>query len=199
MANMASASPIYVVPRWAGRPASDWYPWLTQELAERGRAIHTLDLPAPDCPVIADWAAGIAGAVGRDPVRLADTYVIGHSVGCQAVVHWLASLPEGAQVAGVLLVASWFDIDEPWDTIVPWIEARPDWRRARAAAARIDVLLSDNDPFTADWQATRRAWQERLGAEVAVAPGGKHFNQAQEPAVLSAVTALLGLESGAGQ
>jgi hypothetical protein len=59
-----------------------------------------------------------------------------------------------------------------------------DLGRVRAAARRFIVLLSDNDPFTSDYARNRQLWEERLGAEVVLAPGGRHFNNPQEPAVL---------------
>jgi len=53
------------------------------------------------------------------------------------------------------------------------------------------VLLSDDDQFTADWEANRDAWITRLDADVRVVPGRQHFNAAQEPAVLAAIRDLV--------
>lgn len=185
---------VYIVPRWSGTPSSDWYPWLSKRLAEAGHVTRALDLPDPSCPRIESWSRGIADALGTDAAALEATYVIGHSVGCQAVLHALAGLPDGLRIAGVLMVAGWFDVDEPWETIRPWLEASPDCARARGVARRRHVLLSDDDPFTADFAKTRSAWEDKLGASVTVRAGGKHFNSAEEPAVLAAAQALLGAE-----
>jgi len=97
-----------------------------------------------------------------------------------------------ARVPGLLCVAGWWDVDEPWGTLRPWIDQQPDTELVRAALEKIIVLLSDNDPFTSDWRDNERQWRERLGAEVRVVPGAKHFNGAQEPAVRDALLALLG-------
>ncbi len=55
------------------------------------------------------------------------------------------------------------------------------------AAGRVVALVSDNDPFTRDWEANADAWEKRLGAEVVVEPGAGHFERAEEPRVLELV------------
>jgi len=52
------------------------------------------------------------------------------------------------------------------------------------------VLLSDNDPFTADSAANAALWRARLHAQVRLVPGARHFNGAQEPAVYDALRAV---------
>lgn len=179
---------LLVVPRWAGTPRSDFYPWLTAALQPGPFAdIVVADLPDPQTPRLDTWPPAIAGLLGDDPAALADTFVLGHSVGCQALLHALAALPAGCRVAGMLAVAGWWRVDEPWPTIVPWQEQLPDLARVRAALPSLTVLLSDNDPFTRDHAANADAWKERLGARIELVPGARHFNAAEEPAVLAAL------------
>ena len=96
----------------------------------------------------------------------------------------------GARVAALVCVAGWLSIDEPWDTIEPWIETPLDFARVRRATGRTLVLVGDDDPFTRDYEATGRAFQEHLGADVVVAHGGGHFNRVVEPAVDDLVAAV---------
>jgi predicted alpha/beta hydrolase family esterase len=183
---------LIVVPRWAGTPESDYYPWLTRKLATGPlfTDVRVLAMPDPGSPVIRAWVDQLLAALGQDPAETARTVLLGHSVGAQTVLRALAELPPGRVVAGALLVAAWFSVDRPWEAIRPWMETPVDLDRARAAAGRIDVLLSDNDPFTADFAENRRAWEERVGANVTVRPGEAHFNRAEEPSVLAALEAL---------
>jgi len=96
------------------------------------------------------WPAASTEALGEDAAQLANTYVLAHSVGCQALLRCLASLPDGVKLGGALCVAGWWQIDQPWDSIRPWLGPLPQLARVRAAMSRLMVLLSDNDPFTAD-------------------------------------------------
>jgi uncharacterized protein len=176
---------LTVVPRWAGNPDSDFYPWLTAKLREPPApfaSVRALAMPEPQRPTPAAWVSTLAEALGPTPAP--GTVLLGHSVGCQALLRYLATLPPGSTVDGVLLVAGWWEVDAPWETLRPWLDTPGDLARIRAAAGRIVVLLSDNDPFTSDFARNRRLWEERLRAEVVLAPGARHFNAAQEPAVL---------------
>lgn len=179
---------LVMVPRWAGRPDTDFYIWLEEQLREPPAAfdtIHRLDMPQPAAPTIDGWVSALGAAVG--PVPAPSTVFLGHSVGCQAILRYLAALPPGHTVEGALFVAGWFEVDTPWDTLRPWLDTPIDLERARAALRRCVVLLSDADPFTSDWRRNSRLWEERMGAEVVLAPGARHFNNPREPSVLEAL------------
>jgi hypothetical protein len=176
---------LTIVPRWAGQADSDFYPWLLRERPPGFDAVRALDMPDPKQPTIGAWVSALTTTLGTTPAP--GTVLMGHSVGCQAVLRYLAALPEGRTVEGVLLVAGWWSVDKPWDSLRPWVETPMDLARARAASRRFVVLLSDNDPFTSDYEKNGRLWQERLGAEVVRVPGARHFNGAQEPSVLEAL------------
>jgi uncharacterized protein len=172
---------LIVVPRWGGTEASDFYPWLVARAA-RELALSTTVValqPTPGAPEPLATTAAIARAIAdaRDPVVLA------HSVGCRAALCAVAGLAADRPLAALLCVAGWFTIDAPWPTIVPWLaDDLVPGPRVAARVRRLEVVISDDDPFTAD-HATTRARFEQLGARVHVEPGARHFNRAEEPAV----------------
>lgn len=174
---------VLLMPRWSGTVDDDWYPWLRRELAVPITAGALL--PTPGAPVIADCVAELARLGGAG--SLEETVLVGHSVGCQAVLRFVAGLPEEARVGAIVCVAGWFSVDEPWPTIRPWIDTPMDHARIRRATDHIAVLLSDDDPFTADHTANAAAWGERLGATVTMVPGARHFNAPVAPAVHHAI------------
>lgn len=184
---------LVIVPRWGGNSGSDWYPWISALLQSQPSRpfdpVLVADLPDPAAPRVDTWPRAIAELLGDDPSALASTFVIGHSVGCQALLHAIAALPPGTRLAGMLAVAGWWRVDRPWPAIVPWQEQIPDLARVRAALPAITLLLSDDDPFTADHALNASTWRERLGARCVLVPGARHFNGAQEPAVLDALIA----------
>ena len=180
---------LIVLPRWGGTPASDWYPWLRRELeAVRPRAFEPVtvaDMPDPEVPTIPAWVERVKELIGPDPELAARTVLLGHSVGGQALLRALAELPDSTRISGVLCVAGWFWTDDPWDSLLPWINTPFDLGRARAAAGRqIMVLISNNDRITSNWQATSHAWEERLGAAVVLVSGASHFNGERYPVIL---------------
>ncbi|MDQ4075797.1 MAG: alpha/beta hydrolase [Chloroflexota bacterium] len=185
---------LILIPRWSGTPDSDWYPWLQRQLALRAPStfdrVVVGDMPNPHLPAIEAWVAKVLELLGSDPEEIARTLLVGHSVGCLAILRTLARLPDGARVSGTLCVAGWFAVDQPWDSLRPWSNTPLDWEHARRAAGELVVLLSDNDPFTSDVNANRREWQQRLGATVHVVPGAQHFNHSRQPLVLETLLAM---------
>jgi predicted alpha/beta hydrolase family esterase len=185
---------LLVVHRWGARPEDVWYPWLRRELSKvRPPPFDEIRVPAfptPDAPAIDAWIATIGRALGQPTPALERTVLVGHSVGCQAILRWLATLPRGARVRGVVLVAAWWSVDAPWPEIEPWIDTPFDETRARECARRVEVLLGTADPFVADQEASAALFRERLDARVTIVPNAGHFNAEKAPAVLTAVAGM---------
>lgn len=185
---------LLIVPRWSGHPDSDYYPWLRRSLVERGfgGSFDAVPLLPPDAPDLEATVAAVRErlSAGGEASR---TLVLGHSVGAQAVLRAIAELPDGTSVGAMLLVAGWWTVDQPWPAIVPWIDEPFAWGRARAAAGERVVLLSTNDPFTADVQQNKGLFEARIGADVRIHEGAAHFNAAEEPVVLEVACTMLGL------
>ena len=180
---------LVLVPRWSGTADSDFYPWLRAELAPRGVDIAVAELlPVKDAPEIEPTVEPIVKLLAErptEPVGLAP------SAGCRPAPRALARRSADVPpVRGAVLVAAWLHIDSPWPTILPWTTTPFDAARARAGVTELHALLSDDDPFTADHEATR-AELEQLGARVSIPPGAKPFTAAPQPAVLAALEALL--------
>lgn len=176
---------LVVVPRWGGTGASDFYPWLFARAGALGFSRITVAelAPSPGAPEPQPTADSVRAALGDDDVVV----ILAHSVGCQGAIRALAAGPVRANVRGVLFVAGWFTIDAPWPAIEPWLRDPPDLSKARARCERFSLVVSDDDPFTRDHAATRAAFEGGLGAAATLVPGGKHFNGAEEPAVLDAL------------
>ncbi len=183
---------ILVVPRWGGTPGDDWYPWAARELRRVGIELEVLELPNPAAPEVEVWIAEVVSAIAASAT--AETLLVGHSVGCRAALGAVERLPDGTTLRGLLLVAAWWGVDEPWPSILPWQALEHDARLIEMAVGRPRVLLSDDDPFTTDWIANRDGWVRRLDADVRVCPGAKHFNADREPDVLAAIEELLAVD-----
>ena len=113
---------VILVHRWSGGPSDDWRPWLQDELGQRGYNVLSPEMPDMDTPVIEKWVGKLREVVG---VPDADTYFVGHSIGCQAILRYLETID--TPVGGALFVAGWFDLknledDETEKIAKPWIE-----------------------------------------------------------------------------
>jgi uncharacterized protein len=193
---------LIVIPRWSGNSQSDWYPWLKHELAAKHPGafdpVVVADMPHPELPIVDVWVKRVQELLGPDRQAAAQTVVAGHSVGCQAVMRALAAEPSDWRVAGLFFVAGWFRTDEPWDSLMPWIETPLDTERVRAAAGKTVVVISNNDHHTHDWRGNRQLWEQRFDAQVVVVPGADHFNGQRYPEVLQALVDNFG-PNGAGK
>ena len=93
---------VYIIHRWGADSTSDWIPWLKEELEKKD--IRTVsDMQDTNNPTIENWIDEISGIVTSPD---SDTYFVGHSIGCQAVVRYLSTLPEGVSIGGSILVES---------------------------------------------------------------------------------------------
>lgn len=184
---MTASSPItrvVLVPRWGSAGCDDFYPRLKEHIGDRAAFIAPTFL-RPDAPRIREWVPVVLAQLW---VRPEEVLVVAHSMGCQAALRAAARLPEGAQIGGFLAVAGWWTVDAPWPGLAPWMNKDFDRMRARQSLGeRCHVMLSDNDPHTADWRSNQRLWQENLNATVQIVPGAAHFQDAEQAEVFTQV------------
>jgi predicted alpha/beta hydrolase family esterase len=168
-----------LVPRFGGDATADWYPTTLAQLAGLGIRTKVVSLlPEPTSPGIDEMVAAIAKAVGDDPHEIAQTILIGHSVGSRALLAYLSRHGAAHRTfAGLVSVAGWFAVDDvnTYPALAPWVKMNLDFASIGSAAGPITVLLSDNYPFTADWRANAADWLGKLGATVHIAHGAGHY------------------------
>lgn len=177
---------VWIIHAFGGSPAKFWYRRLAAELQDAGCEVEVLRMSSPQAPKIDNWLGDLDARAeenaSRDDGSHRKLCLIGHSVGCQAIIRWLAEpqtprLLEKSrlQLQGVLCVAAWFRVVEPWPEIEPWVRQEIDCGAARQLLASngssLDVILSDNDKYTPDYGENAAAWVESLGATVQVVAG----------------------------
>ncbi len=185
---------VYIVPRWSGNAHSDWYDWLGEQIqSKHGLDCTVLAMPNWDHPKVEEATEFLHQNVGQPD---ASTILIGHSVGCQAILRFLeAAIATDAstKVGGLLLVAGWFEVDEVWDDVLPWIENESlNYPALRQAIGYTKVILSDNDPFTSDYARNAELWKTRLDATVHTIPPKSAFQYHYCPRNLAGTTAHAG-------
>lgn len=176
---------IVMVPRWSGTNASDWYPTFREHLHKHHGNVRVIKVelqPNKDAPEIDACVNAIEEAVRRANLDVRATLFIGHSVGAQAIMRWLVDR-EVVPVGGLLLVGAWFSLTKATPAQVPWC-APLDGRDVRQLSHKTAVVISKNDPYTADWASTQALFRDEVGAHVVFEDDALHFNRSAEPTVL---------------
>ncbi len=188
------ASSCVLVPRWGGKASSDWYPWFEEQIPE----VCIMPAVPKDAPPEA-WQQAVTNALPTDPEQFSETVVVTHSLGMHGLVMALNAAPSGPSLRGALLVAAWWDVDrafwdrieEPWSAIEPYLDYSFDQRAVQRRLGRAVALISDDDPIVSSpVDRTKHLLESRLGCEVRICPGRKHFNQPQEPDVVTVLREL---------
>jgi len=180
-----------IVHGWSGSPKGNWFPWLKKQLEAKAIYVDVPAMPNPDTPEIEPWVNHLAKYVDTD----ADNYLIGHSMGCQAILRYLENRPENIKIKGVLLVAGFIDslseavMKSPEDAKIaqPWLETPININKAKTIPGKIISIFSDDDPYVPEdnWKKF-----EELG-EVIILDKKGHIQELEEPEVLKAALKLL--------
>lgn len=169
---------VIIVHGWGGSSQGDWMPWAKAELEKMGYQILLPDLPDTDNPKIERWVPYLAQVVGE--VRESDI-LIGHSMGCQTILRFLESLPEGKKVDKAILVAGFGPYlkgltGEEQQIAQPWLDAPLDLDKVRTKANNFVAIFSDNDPVV-PMDENKKIFEENLGAQIFVEHSKGHFNR----------------------
>ncbi len=172
---------IYIFPRYSGDENSDWYQQIKHVsfFTDLNITIIPLSFPNWDKPTCTEFLTFIKQVIPETEIDN-NTYFVGHSVGCKAALLYLSELhtkkPE-LKMGGLMCVAGWWKVDNPWPQLYQWTNMQLDFEGIRDICNKnIVCLLSNNDPFTSDWQANKTEWETNLNAKVLIVPGAKHFN-----------------------
>lgn len=180
---------IYLIPRWAANIHSDWYDWMIEKIYTK----HKIEIIRPampnwDNPNITTSLDFLQQAI---PVIDEETYFIGHSVGCQAILRYLDfrfCQNNQLHVGGFLFVAGWFEVDKPWITLKPWLKPNQiNYSNIFENVEYKKVILSDNDPFSSNFEKNKTDWEFKLKADVTIYPNEFHFNNPEEKSILQEV------------
>jgi uncharacterized protein len=170
---------VFIVHGWDGNPNENWFPWLKKELQDRGFEAFVPQLPNPENPRVYNWIPKLAETV-RKPNE--QTYLIGHSMGCQAIARYIESLPDNVKVGGAVFVAGFFKRltgleDTPGDreTDRHWLDTPPDLKKIKSHLLKSIALFSDNDPYVP--LDNQDDFKDKLGSKIIIEHKMFHFNE----------------------
>jgi uncharacterized protein len=167
---------VIIIHKWEGTPSQDWYPWLRSVLEKRGVQAKVPEMPDTLHPKIGEWVSKLSEEIGT-PDK--DTYLVGHSMGCQTILRYLEALPAGKKIGGALLVAGFVTLIDGSVTpgkegiIEPWLEKKIALGKAREHCNSFVSIFSDNDPYVG--LDNVKTFEDELGSKVMIIPRAGHL------------------------
>ena len=93
---------VFIVHAFRGNPNGGWKPWLMGELDKIDVYACALPMPTPNEPKCDEWVQEISRNIQE---ANHDIFLIGHSLGCAAILNYLETLNTDKKLGGVFLVA----------------------------------------------------------------------------------------------
>jgi len=167
---------VFIIHGWEGYPEEGWFPWLKKELEQNGFEVFIPAMPNTDEPKIEKWVPFLANLVGEPDEN---TYFMGHSIGCQAIMRYLETL-ENKKVGGAVFVAGWFhlvNLEGPKEKGItkPWIENKINLKKIKNASKKFIAIFSDNDEWVP--LSDKDIFEKELGAEIIIESNKGHFTE----------------------
>ncbi len=157
-----------------------FFPWLKNELEDRGHRVMALDLPEPFTPDIEKQAEYILKNIKFDN----QTIIVGHSLGTVVTLKVLEKLKQS--VHKTILVAGLLNPDlKKYGNFLPkvMIDWRLDFSKIKTKMGELVILRDLNDDVIGDGQCLKI--QKELGGRlIEVEAHGAHFRGKIEPAIL---------------
>jgi uncharacterized protein len=174
---------IIIVHGWSGSPNDNWLPWIKSELEILGHEVLTPAMPDTDNPAIEKWVNCLSETVRTPDLN---TFFIGHSIGCQAILRYLETID--TSVGGAMFVSGWFNLEnmenkEEEKIAEPWIKTAIDIEKIKAILPKSLLIISDNDPYGAFKENIEKF--SAIMTQVIVLHNAEHITEQKEPAVLS--------------
>ena len=143
---MPSKTNFLIVHGSLSNPNANWFPWLKQELEDRGHHVSVPAFPTPENQSLDVWNeianAAIAGWSPRD------TVLIGHSTGSVFVLRMAERATQPFKtVVTVCPFVSHLNIPVYDPLVASFIKAPIVWDKVAAGARKILCYAGDNDPY----------------------------------------------------
>lgn len=162
-------------------------PWAKSALEKKGYKVFVPEMPETENPKIDPWLAKLAETAGQ--VR-PDDILIGHSIGCLAVLRYLETLNKNEKVSKAILVAPWqfLTLDESEDPLIAkaWTEGHINYEKIKTKANKFIAVFSDDDPWV-PYRKNVEFFREKLNPEVITKHKMGHFNMTEIPFLLELI------------
>ena len=171
---------VIIIHGWEGGTHEPQLVWLKERLIKKGYDVVFEDLPNTDEPKIGSWITAISKIAGDVDEN---TIFVGHSIGTQATLRYMATLQKDVKVGPVILLAPWLALSqktleeegpETLEIAKPWMETPIDWVTIRRKSDKFVCIFSDNDQYVP--LSNAETFKKELGAEIIIVHNRFHFD-----------------------
>lgn len=175
---------VYIIHGWGGFPKEKALAWLGNELEKkRDFEVYIPEMPDTEEPKIKPWVSKINEVVSKPDKN---TYFVGHSIGCQAIMRYLQTL-ENKKIGGAVFIAPWFELTEFTYKEEPKYEedsraiAKPQIKKpinlekVKNSINNLTAIFSDNDPYVL--VSDSEIFKKELSAKIIIESNKGHFTE----------------------
>lgn len=161
--------------------SQNWFPWLKNELENRGYKVWAPDLPHADKPNTQRYNNFIFS--NKDWDFNEDSIIIGHSSGAVEILSLLQNLPNKTIVNKCFLIGSFMN-DLGWESLKELFISAFDYKKIKQHSKKFVFIHSDNDPYCPLDHA--KFLSDKLVGKLIVIKGQGHFSgpHVKIPAIL---------------
>lgn len=162
---------VIIIHGYGAKPEESWRPWLKRELEEHQAEVSIPAMPNTHHPRVHDWVHTITEVIGRPDT---ECVLVGHSLGCIAILRYLESLTVDQEIGKVILIAGFYeDLGERFSELRSFIDTPVNWAEIRTHCSDFHVIHSDDD--TAVPITFGQSLAKKLGVHLDQYSGYKHF------------------------
>lgn len=140
---------VFIIHGWGGSPNEPLHKWLKLKLEKKGFKVIVPQMPNPEKPEIEAWVSRLEEIVGTPDESI---ILVGHSIGCQAILRYLEKLNLISKIGGVVFIAPWLTLsnlesEEEWQVADSWLNTPIREIDVIKHAPKMTAIFSDNDPY----------------------------------------------------
>jgi predicted alpha/beta hydrolase family esterase len=164
---------VFMIHGFLGKPNGGWRPWLMEELAKNDIYACALPMPTPDCPIKDEWIKTIKDGV-KNPNE--EIFLIGHSLGVPAILHYLETLNIDNKIGGVVLVSGpVFKIGKKeYEQVDTFLDKQFDFNHIKNVCNNFTIIHGDNDANVSVSDA--EFLKDKLNCNLILIHNGGHLN-----------------------
>lgn len=161
---------VVIVHGYTASPSANWFPWLSTVLRNNGARVDVPALPTPQAPEPLGWATALKEVLPHADIN---TFLVGHSLGCVAMLRHVLTLPMETRLGGLLLVSGFDRTLSTLPELSAFTATQLPHAEIRKRILQRTSIFSDNDAIVDPAASQRLA--AALDTDVKAVAGGGHF------------------------